>query len=91
VINYVRKYCPEPVTTVDNNLCCSFFRLLDCFMVPYFDTELKKVTPEEVEDLEQMIEAIFIFCCVWSIGCTTNLEGRTKFNIKIKDVMGAWT
>jgi hypothetical protein len=21
IINYARKYCPEPVLTVDNNLC----------------------------------------------------------------------
>jgi hypothetical protein len=28
------------------------FRILDCFIVPYHDTELKKVTAEEVEDLE---------------------------------------
>jgi dynein heavy chain len=52
IVAYTRKYCPEPVLTVDNNLCQSMFRLLDCFIVPYFDTELKKVVPEEVEDLE---------------------------------------
>jgi hypothetical protein len=33
-------------------LCQSMHRLLDCFLVPYIDTELKKVLPEEVEDLE---------------------------------------
>jgi dynein heavy chain len=64
------------------------FRLLDCFMVPYFDTELKKVTADEVEDLEQMLEGIFVFCLVWTVGCTTTPEGRTKFNIKIRDLMG---
>jgi dynein heavy chain len=88
IINYTRKNCPEPVMTVDNNLCNSMFRLLDCFMVPYFDTELKKVTADEVEDLEQMLEGIFVFCLVWSVGCTTTPEGRTKFNIKIRDLMG---
>jgi dynein heavy chain len=52
IVAYTRKYCPEPVATVDNNLCQSMHRLLDCFLVPYIDTELKKVLPEEVEDLE---------------------------------------
>ena len=88
IINYTRKYCPEPVLTVDNNLCQSMFRLFDCFMFPYYDTELKKVVADEVEDLEHMIEGIFIFCLVWSVGCTTTPEGRTKFNIKIRDLMG---
>jgi hypothetical protein len=35
-----------------------------------------------------MLEGIFVFCLVWSIGCTTTPEGRTKFNIKIRDLMG---
>jgi dynein heavy chain len=88
LINYVRKNCPEPVMTVNNNLACSFFRLMDCYMFPYFDTELKKVSAEEVEDLEQMLEGFFIFCSIWTIGATTNLDGRAKFNIKIRDIMG---
>lgn len=88
MLNYTRKSCFEPVLTVDNNLAGSLFRLLDCYMMPYYDTELKKVNADEVEDLEQMLEAIFIFCIVWSIGCTTNLDGRAKFNIKLKETMG---
>ena len=52
MINYTRKSCFEPVMTVDNNLAGSMFRLLDCYMMPYYDTELKKVTADEVEDLE---------------------------------------
>lgn len=61
---------------------------MDCYMVPYFDTELKKVNAEEVEELESMLEGIFIFAAVWSIGATTSMDGRVKFNIKIKDIMG---
>lgn len=88
ILAYARKYCPEPVLTVDNNLAGSMFRLLDCFMEPYYPTELKKITPEEIEDLETMLEGIFIFCLVWSIGCTTTLDGRSKFNSKLKEIMG---
>lgn len=88
LINYARKSCPEPVMTVNNNLACSFFRVMDCFLVPYIDTELKKCTAEEIEDLEQMLEGIFIYALIWSIGATTDLNGRAKFNIKIKDLMG---
>jgi hypothetical protein len=53
---------------------------MDCFFASYWDTELKKVTVEEVEDLENMLEPLFVFACVWSLGCTTTLEGRIKFN-----------
>jgi len=25
---------------------------------------------------------------VWSVGCTTNLDGRVKFNNKLREIMG---
>ena len=31
-------------------------RILDCYFVDYIETEVKKVTPEDIEDLEQSIE-----------------------------------
>lgn len=64
------------------------FRVLDCFFASYWDTELKKVSVEEIEDLENYLEPLFVFGCVWSLGCTTTLEGRLKFNQKIKELMG---
>jgi len=84
----MRKYCPEPVQTVNNNICQSLFRIMDCFFASYWDTELKKVTVEEIEDLENMLEPLFVFACVWSLGCTTTPDGRLKFNQKIKELMG---
>jgi dynein heavy chain len=88
LLTFIRKNCPEPVPTVNNNLVQSMMRVMDCFLQPYFDTELKKVSPEEIEDLESMMEALFCFSLVWSLGCTTNIEGRGKFNIKLKELMG---
>jgi succinate dehydrogenase flavin-adding protein (antitoxin of CptAB toxin-antitoxin module) len=34
-------------------------RILDCYFIDYFDTEVKKVTPEEIDDMENMLEALF--------------------------------
>ena len=31
---------------------------------------------------------MFIFALVWSIGCTTNLDGREKFDKKVRELMG---
>jgi dynein heavy chain len=63
-------------------------RILDCYFADYFDTEVKKVPIEEIEELETCIEAYFIFAFVWSIGCTTNLEGRERFSNKVRELMG---
>lgn len=84
----MRKNCPEPVPTVNNNLAQSCMRILDCYFAPYNDTDSKKVSEEEVEDLEVMLEPLFMFAAIWSIGCTTNAEGRLKFSEKIRDLMG---
>lgn len=35
-----------------------------------------------------ILEPLFLFALVWSIGCTTNLEGRELFNRKLREMMG---
>ena len=87
-ITYMRKNCVEPLPTINNNISQSLMRILDCYFAEYFETEVKKVTPEEVDDIESCIEALFIFAFIWSIGCTTNLEGRERFSIKVRDLVG---
>jgi hypothetical protein len=42
----LRKYLPEIVKTVDNNLAQSCMRLLDCFLIKYNETEIKKITTD---------------------------------------------
>ena len=89
MIKFVRKNVLEPVPTVDNNITQSLMRILDCYFADYWDNELKKVTPEEVEELETISEALFIFALIWSIGCTGTREGRENFDRKIREMMGS--
>lgn len=55
-------------------------RILDCYFADYYESELTKITPEMVEEFEPSVEPLFVFALTWSIGCTTNLEGREKFS-----------
>lgn len=87
LIRFVRKQLVEPVTSMDNNLCQSICRLMDCFLAFYKDTEIKVVSNEEVADLSGMIENIFIYSIIWSLGCTTNNEGRKKFDKQLRDII----
>lgn len=43
---FTRKWLHEPVKTCDNNIAQSSMRIISCFMTPYIETELKKVTGE---------------------------------------------
>ena len=74
--------------SVNNNLVQSQMRLMDCFFKEYKNTDAKTVTAEEVEDLEAMLEPLFVFAIIWSIGCTTTPEGRKNFSDNLRQLMG---
>jgi hypothetical protein len=49
-------------------------------IAPYVETELKKISNEDLDILEQSIEYIFHFALVWSIYSTVDWDGRQKLN-----------
>lgn len=55
-------------------------RLVHSFFSPYEETEIKKVSQEALDNLASMLKEIFFFSLTWSIGTTTNLAGREKFD-----------
>jgi dynein heavy chain len=55
-------------------------RILDCYFVNYIESEVKKITKDDISNLETMITQLFVFSFIWSIGTTTTLEGRVKFD-----------
>ena len=84
ILKFTRKNCPEPVITVNNNLVQSQLRILDCYFADYHESEIKKVSQEDVEELEEMLECLFVFSLIWSIGVTTTAAGREKFNKRLR-------
>jgi ATP-dependent protease Clp ATPase subunit len=91
MIEFVRKELYEPVVTMNNNLTQSFCKILDCYFAPYYDNEAHAITKEEVEEFEDMIESLYVYAICWSFGTTTDLEGRRKFDNKIREVMKGFT
>lgn len=61
-------------------------RILDCFLFNYKQTEIKKVSDEDLQLLEDSIDKMFHWGLVWSVGCTTNLDGRLKFNDFLREL-----
>ena len=45
---FMRKNCSELVVSVDNNIAQSSMRLIDTFMVHYVETEIKKITADQI-------------------------------------------
>ena len=82
---YMRKNLPEPVKTVDNNIAQSIFRIIDCYFSPYVENEIKKISKEELNNLDSMINQLFFFGLVWAVGVTTTLDGRIKFDKWVRE------
>jgi dynein heavy chain, axonemal len=53
---------------------------MDSMMVPFVETELKKVSNEDLDLLEASIEYMFHFSFVWSLLVTVDWEGRVKLD-----------
>ena len=52
-LNFLRRNVREVVGTNNGNLLCSLTKLINCFFAAYKETEVKKVTKEELDQLEQ--------------------------------------
>lgn len=84
LVDFVRRNCREVIPSIDQNLVQSLFRNLDCYFSVYTDTELVIISPEDIQKLQELFPNLFVFCTVWSIGATTDHEGRKKFNEQLK-------
>jgi len=83
----LRRNLPEMVMTVDNNITQSCMRLIDCYLSKYHESDIKKVTADQIDALAGQIKPIFMFCMTWSVGGTTDLVGRKRFDAWIKERM----
>lgn len=45
------------------------------------------MTLQQVEAVEEMIEPWFFFSLVWSVGGTTDIDGRDKFSQFLRGMM----
>lgn len=79
-IEFMRLHCKEIMPTVDNNITQSLMRIMNCFFSSYKETEIKKVTSDDIDGLETILEYFLIFSFVWSICCTVDYEGRERFS-----------
>lgn len=80
---FLRENLHEPSPTSNNQMVASLYKILDCYFVNYTETEIKKIPNEDLKILEDVIEALFVFSFIWSIGASTDYNGREKFKYKI--------
>ncbi|XP_062056155.1 dynein axonemal heavy chain 1 [Lepus europaeus] len=80
-ISFIRSSVKEVISSTDSNLVMSLLKLLDCFFKPFLPREgLKKIPPEKLSRLSELVEPWFIFSLVWSVGATGDSLGRVAFS-----------
>lgn len=85
-LEFNRKYTIEIVETGDNDLVASMCKLLECYLNPIaLQKSEKPLTNEQVDHLENILEPLFFFCLIWSIGVTGNDASRIKFDSFFKE------
>jgi dynein heavy chain len=88
-IYFVRKRLKELAPTVDNNLAKSCMKIIDTYFDKFRTPEYKarKKNLDDFKEVEVYLEGVFNYAIVWSLGVTTNEEGRIKFNSFFRDQM----
>ncbi|RYH30569.1 hypothetical protein EON65_04765 [archaeon] len=89
-LTFIRTNVKELVPTVDNNLTESLLRILDCYLEPYYPAEGRSpATDLMIADLITCIDPLFIFALIWSVGATTNEDGRRMFDAFLRQELFA--
>uniref|UniRef100_A0A0D9RH02 Dynein axonemal heavy chain 7 n=1 Tax=Chlorocebus sabaeus TaxID=60711 RepID=A0A0D9RH02_CHLSB len=84
-IEFIRKHTKELSPTSDTNLVRSLMNLIDCFMDDFADeVKLKERGDRETYSL---LEGIFLFSLIWSIGASCTDDDRLKFNKILRELM----
>ncbi|KAM8901115.1 dynein axonemal heavy chain 7 [Lycaon pictus] len=84
-VEFIRKHAKELSPTSDTNLVRSLMNLIDCFMDDFSD-EIK-VRERNDRETYSLLEGIFLFSLIWSIGASCKDDDRLKFDMILRELM----
>ncbi|XP_073074509.1 dynein axonemal heavy chain 7 isoform X1 [Manis javanica] len=84
-VEFIRKHTKELSPTSDTNLVRSLMNLIDCFMDNFADEV--KVKDRNDRETYSLLEGIFLFSLIWSVGASCKDDDRLKFNEILRELM----
>lgn len=87
VLGFLRRYLVEPLPSVNNCLVEGLFHLMDTFLSAYIvkDDGTEEKSPDEIKRFCDQIDSVFVFCLIWSMGCTVNKDSRKMMNAFLRE------
>ncbi|KAJ3337634.1 hypothetical protein HDU93_000777, partial [Gonapodya sp. JEL0774] len=84
-LDFVRRNVKEFVATTNPSLALSLMKIMHSMIVPIFRQEQNidgttQETPNKYSHFETFVEPFFFFSLIWSVGATSDSEGRKKFD-----------
>ncbi|KAI8926816.1 dnah1 protein [Entophlyctis helioformis] len=87
-LEFLRKSIKEAVPTTDGSLTASLMKIMDSLLRPLV-APANGANPIEAADLKLIVEPLFIFSLVWSVGATGDADGRKKFDTWLRNQLVA--
>jgi dynein axonemal heavy chain len=79
-IKFLRHNCREGVPTVDNNLTNSLCNILESLLLGVMPDDGTDPEPEDLATIKLHLSELFTLSLAWSVGASTTMEGRIKFD-----------
>ena len=94
-IAFVKSYCNTWLPIIPNNFLQSLLRLMNAFLLPMTEEALSVEATAVNEGLLHSLhdvdngsaEPLFFFCLIWSIGAALDDDGRTRYDIYLRQEM----
>ncbi|XP_006878990.1 PREDICTED: dynein heavy chain 7, axonemal [Elephantulus edwardii] len=84
-VEFIRKHTKELSPTSNTNLVQSLMNLIDCFMDEFADES--KVRERNDRETYSLLEGIFLFSLIWSVGASCKDDDRLKFSKILRELM----
>lgn len=89
-LRFIRKNCRELVPTTDINMVVSLMNMFICQCDSFQMRDGDKGTPVGLankKEVPKLLDGMFLFALVWSIGAATETNGRNKFSAFLRKLV----
>ncbi|CAL8125661.1 unnamed protein product [Orchesella dallaii] len=80
-LKFKEAVCKELIPTTELNVVTSLTRLMDSLA-----TKENGVNPKDDNTFDIMVRFFFVFSLIWSVCCTTDEDGRKKFDAFLREL-----